>query len=127
MMNEKDDETMSERYDGPGNDERGDPVGDPRGEPAHDAHHDPDTGEWWVLDRVVDGEFAVLVSDEGQERVLAAGRLPPGAKDGSVLRAVPGADGPRYELDPDETDRRLREAKALRDALRRGPSGPLSL
>jgi hypothetical protein len=77
----------------------------------------------WTLDRIEDGVHAILISDGGEERVLPRSALPDGASEGTVLREV----GEAWVPDPEATEARRRRAKERRDALRRGPSGPISL
>lgn len=62
-----------------------------------------------VIDRVEDGAFAVLlIGLHEEERVVAAGELPLGARPGDwlMIRRDLGEDAPdrfSYELDPDKT------------------------
>lgn len=87
-------------------------------------------GTLWVLDRIEDHDTAVLLSPEGKERLVPVEQLPEGAMEGAALREVgleeSSAPG-NFILDEEATERRRREARALRDSLRKGPSGPLSL
>lgn len=80
-------------------------------------------GELWVLDRIEDGEAVVLVSDSGIERVVPRELLPAGAREGDAFRE--GGDG--YVHDPEATERRRERARRLRDSIRKGPPGPISL
>lgn len=84
---------------------------------------EPFEGGLWTLDRIEDGAHAVLVSGDGEKRVVPLAALPEGVDEGVVLRAVGGAWVP----DPEATEARRVRAKERRDALRRGPSGPISL
>lgn len=78
-----------------------------------------------VLDRVVDGERAVLLLGDppGREVVVAAAALPAGAREGARLRVE--LDGDRIvdaELDEGETRRARDRIRAKMDALRRRAS-----
>lgn len=84
-------------------------------------------GELWVVDRIEDGQEAVLVSEEGEVRILPASDLPAGTGEGDALRALPGDGRARYAPDREATARLRKEADELRSSLRRGPSGDLSL
>jgi len=81
----------------------------------------------WTLDRIEDGTHAVLVADDGAQRVVRIAALPASAAEGDVLREVEGDDGVAYVIDVESTERMRREAAELRQSLRRGPSGPISL
>jgi hypothetical protein len=87
---------------------------------AASAHSE---GGLWTLDRIEDGVHAVLVSGDGEERVVPRAALPEGVGEGTVLRAVEG----EWVPDPEAMEARRVRAKERRDALRRGPSGPISL
>lgn len=57
-----------------------------------------------VIDRIVDGEHAViLVGNEEQEIVYPAKELPPAAKEGSVLQVIL-ENGVIEQIELDETD-----------------------
>jgi hypothetical protein len=76
-----------------------------------------------VVDRIVDGEHAVLLVGEAQaERVVPVSQLPSGAREGSWLRARFEGEVPiEAPLDPEETERaRARIAGKLERLRRRG-------
>jgi hypothetical protein len=86
----------------------------------------------YIIDRFEGGEWAVLEDEQAQTVRILRQRLPPEAREGDVLSAsdepvAPGAQPPRFELDPETRRERLAEAGRLRDHLPRGPKGDISL
>jgi Protein of unknown function (DUF3006) len=76
-----------------------------------------------VLDRIVDGAFAVLLVGEAEEeRIVPVDRLPPGATPGSRLQVRFEEDILRWaELDAGDTEQaRNRIAEKLERLRRRG-------
>ena len=87
--------------------------------------------ETLVVDRI-EGDVAVLVSDEGEVLELERGLLPHGAKAGVVVRAPRGDDGSfdwaRAGVDEEATRERRREAEEiLRELRKRDPGGDVAL
>jgi len=103
---------------------------------------------FFVLDRVVDGRWAVLEADGSSEGdgggasgssgdeppltlTLPLGWLPVGVREGDVLRieTVAGGRDARVTLTRDEDARSTRAGRldALRQAIPRGPSGDITL
>lgn len=83
-----------------------------------------------VVDRIEDGDRAVLESSESSEPaiVLPVHWLPEGVSEGDVLIVETGPEGSvRFVLDEATRRARLEEMKARRARLRRGPEGDLSL
>jgi hypothetical protein len=95
----------------------------------------------WILDRIEDGRSAVLLREDGEERIEPVEALPDGVREGDLLAEVNAGDGDRkadsrssrppsglrYRIDEEATDERRSELARRRAALRRGPSGPISL
>ncbi|MDA0313395.1 MAG: DUF3006 domain-containing protein [Gemmatimonadetes bacterium] len=82
-----------------------------------------------VVDRI-EGRTAVLEKEDGSLYPVSEELLPEGAGEGSVLQVYLDQDkdgGPvllRLELDPEETQRRLKHGEAILDELRkRDPGG----
>jgi len=89
---------------------------------SHDEH--------WVVDRIEDGEIAVLVSSIEGTREVPLASLPPGSSEGDALRQVDEeSEGGelRFHLDSELTARLRATTAGLRAKLRRGPSGDLAL
>jgi hypothetical protein len=87
--------------------------------------------ELFVIDRIESG-VAVLVGDDGAVLDIPLAKLPRGARRGTVLRAPRDATGlvqwSEAQIDEEETERRLAEAKAVLDELRqRDPGGDIIL
>jgi hypothetical protein len=85
----------------------------------------------WVIDRV-EGGIAVLVADDDRETLnLPLGVLPPGSREGSVLRVGVSAGEPRWTssvLDEEFRLERLKQAEDALDELRkRDPGGDIVL
>ncbi len=85
----------------------------------------------WVVDRV-EGGIAVLVADDDEETLdVTLGVLPPGSREGSVLRVGESAGEPLWAsavLDEEFRLERLRLAEAALDDLRkRDPGGDIVL
>ena len=85
----------------------------------------------WVVDRV-EGGVAVLVGDDDQETLdVPLSVLPPGSREGSVLRVGESAGEPLWTsavLDEELRLERLRQAEAALDELRkRDPGGDIVL
>jgi hypothetical protein len=85
----------------------------------------------WVVDRV-EGRIAVLVADDNEETLdVLLGVLPPGSREGSVLRVGESAGEPLWAsavLDEEFRLERLRQAEAVLDDLRkRDPGGDIVL
>jgi hypothetical protein len=93
----------------------------------------------WVVDRIEDRTWVVLIrepaaseSEEAETRTLRLSTLPPGIREGDVLRERPpgmgdSEDTARFALDPEGKALRLGRLEALRQNLRRGPSGPFRI
>jgi len=114
---------------------------------ARDDHPHQNRPLYLVLDRMVDGQWAVLeranvAATEGGAGgggadeppltlTLPLGWLPVGVQEGDVLRVetVAGARDARVTLTQDEDARAARAGRldALRQAIPRGPSGDLTL
>lgn len=86
---------------------------------------------FYVVDRL-EGELAILVADDGTTVEVTRTRLPREAREGSVLRvplsqAAP-PDWSKGVLDEAEQQRRLSEARArLEDLRKRDPGGNITL
>ena len=85
----------------------------------------------WVVDRV-EGGIAVLVADDDEETLdVQLDILPPGSREGSVLRVGESAGEPLWSsavLDEEFRLERLRHAEAVIDDLRkRDPGGDIVL
>ena len=68
----------------------------------------------YSVDRI-EGEYAVLVGDNGPDRPVLLAELPEGVKAGSILRLEAGV----YSLDATEEQQRRRQILSLQDKLRR--------
>lgn len=96
-----------------------------------DSHTDSGhKSEIFVVDRI-EGNIAILVSDRGEEALIAVGATPFGLIEGLVVR-VPFADGaPDWQhckSDPEETRKRLDEARQRMQRLRKSdPGGDIKL
>lgn len=90
-----------------------------------------DSERHWVVDRI-EGEVAVLVADDDQERLdVPLDVLPCGVREGTVLK-VPGSKGhPLWGsamLDEELRLKRLRRAETILDELKdRDPGGDIVL
>lgn len=73
-----------------------------------------------VIDRIEDGEWAVLLVGRKQtERIIPVEQLPEGAGEGSWLRVRIQDDAvTEIMLDTEETEKVLRRVRSKRDALR---------
>lgn len=73
-----------------------------------------------VIDRIVDGETAViLVGEDEREYRYPAEQLPEGAREGCWLRVqIDGGEIAALELDQDETDVTRRRVQDKMDRLR---------
>lgn len=83
-----------------------------------------------TIDRFEDNDLAVLETDAGDSVVVPRAVVPPEAREGDVLLELNGGpvDGPvRYAVDFEATERRRREAEALRVSLPEAPEGDLEL
>ena len=69
---------------------------------------------FWTIDRC-EGEFAVLMDDNGVCRNLPRGRLPEQVRQGDVLTEKAGG----YQPDVRETERRRKRNERLQQLLRR--------
>jgi len=86
---------------------------------------------FYAVDRI-EGRFAVLVGDDGRSLEFVRRDLPKKAKEGSVLRVRVSPGGvPDFRaavVDPAERKRRIEQAKAALEDLRRtDPGGDVSL
>ena len=83
----------------------------------------------WVLDRIEDGEVAVLVGrDVETEVMIPRGWLPDKVREGHVIQVEAAGDGVvSFAIDQDATDATLRRVQGLRASLRKGPSGDIEL
>lgn len=90
---------------------------------------DATAGKRYVLDRIEDGEWAVLDPDgDGARLHLPRSWLPGGAAEGDVIVAEAAGDGHvRFVVDAARTAERLARARERREGLPRGPRGDLSL
>ena len=69
---------------------------------------------FWTIDRF-EGEFAVLMDDNGVCRNVPRGRLPEQGRQGDVLTEKAGG----YQPDVRETERRRKRNERLQQLLRR--------
>jgi hypothetical protein len=86
----------------------------------------------FVVDRIEDGEIAVLEDEEGRTFPVPRAWLPGGIREGDVVRLALENDDRdervlRFTLDPEVRERRREEILALRQRLTRGPGGDISL
>lgn len=92
----------------------------------------------YVVDRIVDGTWAVLEHPSGVSGDVPLDWLPAGVAEGDVVRVtVERAEGAAsaelatrrvsFALDRAETARRRADATQMREGLRKGPSGDLDL
>ncbi|MDZ7802153.1 MAG: DUF3006 domain-containing protein [Trueperaceae bacterium] len=93
-------------------------------------------GMSYVVDRIVDGAWAVLEDADGGTTDLPVAWLPAGVQEGDVVRVdvttaagLPDDAGRSvtFRLDRDATERRRADAAAMRDRLRQAPEGDLDL
>ncbi|MEX2531290.1 MAG: DUF3006 domain-containing protein [Gemmatimonadota bacterium] len=82
-----------------------------------------------VVDRVEDGEWAVLESqDAGRSFPIPRTWLPEAATEGDVLLVERTGDGEvRFTVDGDDTAQVTERMRALRESIPRGPSGDFEL
>lgn len=88
------------------------------------------TERYYAVDQLK-RRWAVVIDDEGRTQQVSRGQLPSRLTEGDVLR-VPLEEGhPDWgaaRVDPEETERRRREAQRLIDRLReRDPGGDIEL
>jgi hypothetical protein len=88
----------------------------------------------YVIDRFEDQGWAVLEDPTGHSFPVPGDWLPSAAAEGDVLLITAARDAAddsgssvRFELDPAERAKRLENIAAIRDRLKRGPSGNLEL
>ena len=82
----------------------------------------------WVLDRIEDGEMAVLIGNDGEtEVVIPAGWLPKAVREGHVIRVEVTAGSVAFSIDQDATDAALQRGREMRASIRKGPSGDIAL
>jgi hypothetical protein len=81
----------------------------------------------WVVDRLESDGRSVLISEEGEERVVPSDSLPHGVREGDALREAHSEDGLHYLADPGATAELRKKALGLRGSLRKGRPGPISL
>ena len=80
---------------------------------------------FFAVDRI-EGGRAVLVDDDGAARDVALADLPPGLREGVVLRVPVARTRPEWAgatVDEEEARRRLAEAERALDRLRRRDPG----
>ena len=85
----------------------------------------------YVVDRL-EGQVAVLATDDGATVDVERGRLPARVKEGTVLRIKVGPKGvPDWasaEIDSAEQEQRLKQARELLDQMKRtDPGGDITL
>ena len=86
---------------------------------------------FYAVDRI-EGKVAVLIADDGATVEMARSALPARLREGSVLRVRLGANGqpdwPSAEIDSNEQQRRLKEARETLDEMKRSdPGGDITL
>ncbi len=85
----------------------------------------------YVIDRFEDNGWAVLERDDGQTFNVPLEWLPEGAQEGHVLSLViepqPQTARLRFDIDRETTERRVEEARGLRESLPKGPRGNIDL
>lgn len=85
----------------------------------------------YTIDRFEDGAWVVLEDEQSAIIRVPMSWIPKGAHEGDVLTGSvsESAGGERIplEIDPVATEERRARAKGLRDGLRRGPKGDISL
>ena len=86
----------------------------------------------YTIDRIEDGDWAVLQDERARTFTVPRHWLPESARESDVLRSTEQADGAsasvvRLELDLAVRDERLTKARDRLDALPRGPKGDVSL
>jgi hypothetical protein len=86
---------------------------------------------FYSVDRL-EGTIAVLVADDGTVTDVPRSTLPPRLREGTVLRVRLGAGGkPDWssaEIDKDEQERRLKQARAMLERLKSSdPGGNIEL
>lgn len=88
--------------------------------------------EQYTVDRLEDQEWAVIEDQRSRTLRVPVGWLPPGTTEGhvisvSVQEAGDGARLLRLETNSEEKAKRLKEAQQLREGIKGGPSGDVSL
>jgi hypothetical protein len=88
----------------------------------------------YVIDRFEDQGWAVLEDPAGHSFPVPRDWLPAAAAEGDVLQVTASrgessqsAASVRFELDPDERAKRMENIAAIRERLKKGPSGDLEL
>jgi len=86
---------------------------------------------FYVVDRI-EGTTAVLIDDDGRSASVPIDRLPRETEEGAVLRVTFEAENvpnwSRSTLDHVETERRMREARQIRQEVEgRDPGGDVEL
>jgi hypothetical protein len=86
----------------------------------------------YTIDRFEGTAWAVLEDEQAQTFLVPRRWLPTQAREGDVVVEAAQAPDPdtmslRLELDPKGRDERLADAKRLRERLRSGPKGDISL
>ncbi|CAN5811384.1 hypothetical protein BH23GEM8_BH23GEM8_18570 [soil metagenome] len=85
----------------------------------------------YVIDRFEDQGWAVLEDPTGHSFPVPGDWLPAAAAEGDVLLITASREDSeasiRFELDPEEQAKRLENIAAIRDRLKKGPSGDLEL
>jgi hypothetical protein len=85
----------------------------------------------YTIDRLENGEWAVLEDEQGRTFTVPRAWLPGGVREGDIIAVsdAPGGDARllRFVIDQHERDERLAEARRRRAQLPRGPKGDVSL
>jgi len=86
----------------------------------------------YIIDRIEDGDWAVLEGDGEVKVTIPRSWLPVSAREGDVVTAsqqdeLPHAKTVRFEIDAPARVASLDDARRLRDALPRGPKGDISV